>query len=218
MERYLRYLAEDLAGAGHGAPSLAGCEGGAADPPHVPGVRVVAVSREEPLYDDAGRRRIGEAVRYGAGVFAHLVRARRRYDVIHLVGFPYFSVLAARLALLGARRRIVVDWIEVWSRDYWREYLGAKGRVGHLVQRLCVRLTPEALVFSELHANRLSEEGLRGPVTRVPGPVGFDVPAQEAEAAEPPVVVFAGRMTPEKRAPVVPAAIAAARRSLPELR
>ena len=36
-----------------------------------------------------------------------------------------------------------------------------RGALGHAVQRLCVRLTPEAYVFSELHSRRLREEGLR---------------------------------------------------------
>src|SRR5581483_2592396 len=120
----------------------------------------------------AGRRRIGEAVRYGAGVGRHLLARRGRYDVVHLVGFPYFSILAARVALAGARVAVVADWPEVWSPEYWREYLGAaKGLAGRLVQRLCVRLTPEAFVESELHAERLRAEGMRGPVTMLPGPV-----------------------------------------------
>ncbi len=37
----------------------------------------------------------------------------------------------------GGGFRLVVDWHEVWSADYWREYLGPLGgRVGCAVQRL----------------------------------------------------------------------------------
>ena len=58
---------------------------------------------------------------------------------------------------------LVVDWFEVWSRAYWRDYLGGVGgRVGELVQRLCARVPQRAFCFSELHAQRLREEGLRG--------------------------------------------------------
>ena len=45
--------------------------------------------------------------------------------------FPYFSLLAAAFARPFARFRLVVDWHEVWSREYWLDYLGsAAGRIG----------------------------------------------------------------------------------------
>ena len=58
----------------------------------------------------------------------------------------------------------------MWSGSYWREYLGpVGGRVGVLVQRLCARVPQRAYCFSELHARRLREEGLRGSVTVLRG-------------------------------------------------
>ncbi len=71
------------------------------------------------------------------------------YDAVHTCSFPYFSLLAARLALAGTGTQIGVDWFEVWSRRYWTRYLGpVAGTIGWLVQRLCVRLTRRAFVFS----------------------------------------------------------------------
>jgi glycosyltransferase involved in cell wall biosynthesis len=218
-ERYLRELAEELSSAGHDVTYVTRRQWSDAERPSVPGVKVVGVSREEPLYDDAGRRRIAETIHYGAGVLRHLLRHRRAYDVVHLVSFPYFSVPAARLALAGSGRRVLVDWPEVWSRAYWREYVGRfAGTVGFLVQAICARLTPEAFVFSDLHAARLRDEGLRGPATRLPGPLAGDIRAHPAPMPEQPLVLFAGRMIAEKRATVVPAAIAAARERIPGLR
>jgi glycosyltransferase involved in cell wall biosynthesis len=43
-------------------------------------------------------------------------------------------------------------------------------------------------------------------------------PRTDAEVESPPLVVFAGRHIPEKRVPVVPEAIALARRDVPDLR
>ena len=65
----------------------------------------------------------------------------------------------------------VVDWFEVWSRAYWREYLGAAGGRGRRARRsACARWFPSAPSASrELHAERLREEGLRGPVTVLRG-------------------------------------------------
>jgi glycosyltransferase involved in cell wall biosynthesis len=206
--------------AGHEVTYLTRLQWEPDSPPRLPGVRVVAVSPREPLYTDDGRRRVGEALRFGWGVLAHLLRHRGDYDIVHLCSFPYFSLLAARVALAGTRRPVFVDWIEVWTRSYWADYLGRLGGfVGWAVQRLCVRLTSEAFVFSRLHERRLRQEGLRGPTTVLTG--FYDGPTEALGASTPdvPLVVFAGRHIPEKRPHLVPEAVARARDAgVPELR
>ena len=65
------------------------------------------------------------------GVLYILLRHRGRYDAIHTASFPYFSLLAAGLVRRVGGYRLVVDWHEVWTREYWHEYLGtAAGTVG----------------------------------------------------------------------------------------
>ena len=140
-----------------------------------------------------------------------------RYDVVHTASFPYFSLLAAALARRRHPFRIVVDWLEVWSSEYWRDYLGpVGGRIGLAVQRRCIRVPHQAFCFSRLFARRLREQGLRGDVTVLEGiyagPAG--TPPEPAE----PVVVFAGRHIPEKQATALVPAIARARERVPELR
>jgi glycosyltransferase involved in cell wall biosynthesis len=182
-------------------------------------VRVVAVSPGGPLYTDDGRRAIGPPLRFGLGVLRHLLRHRRTYDAVHTCSFPYFSLLAARAALAGRRVPVSVDWFEVWSRDYWVEYLGARaGRIGEAVQRLCVRLTAQAFVFSRLYAARLRDEGVRGEVRELSGLYEGSPDGAAATGERAPLAVFAGRHIPEKRVPAVPEAIALARREVPELR
>src|SRR4029453_10712542 len=100
---------------------------------------------------------------FGFGVLRHLLRHRRRYDVVHTASFPYFSLLAAFAVRRRGRYRIVVDWHEVWTRDYWREYLGRLGgAVGWRVQRTCLRVPQRAFCFSRLHERRLRALGVRG--------------------------------------------------------
>jgi glycosyltransferase involved in cell wall biosynthesis len=218
-ERWYRELALELAQTGHDVTYLTRKQWSDEEGPDLPGVRVVAVSPGGPLYTDDGRRTIGPPLRFGLGVLRHLLRNRRRYDAVHLCSFPYFSLLAARLALAGTRTRVGVDWFEVWTLDYWRGYLGrAGGRIGWLVQRLCARLTPQAFVFSNVHAERLRGEGLRRPAVRLAGLYRGPLEPHAEAGERAPLVVFAGRHIPEKRAELVPAAVAVARRELPELR
>ena len=186
-------------------------------------VRVVTVGPRMALYTKSGRRRILPPLVFGLGVLAHLLRHGRRYEVIHCCAFPYFSLLAAALLrpLLGFG--LVVDWFEVWSRSYWRDYLGgAGGRVGALVQRLCASVPQSAFCFSQLHAQRLREEGLRGSITVLRGLYRDPPPpaAGELSTADPlaPLVLFAGRMIAEKQAPLGVAALALARQRIAGLR
>jgi glycosyltransferase involved in cell wall biosynthesis len=105
---------------------------------------------------------------------------------------------------------LVVDWFEVWSRSYWRDYLGGvRGRIGALVQRVCALIPQRAFCFSEMHAARLREEGLRGPVTILRGLYAGPSERITARAADP-VVLFAGRLIPEKQATLGVAAMALA--------
>src|ERR1051325_1122175 len=139
-ERWYRNLSERLAADGHDVTYLTLRQWDAGEGPGVRGVRVVVVGPRMELYT-GGRRRIVPPVVFGAGVLRHLLRHGRRYDVVHTASFPYFSLLAAGLLRRRFGFRLVVDWHELWSPAYWREYLGPLGgRVGCAVQGLCLRI------------------------------------------------------------------------------
>lgn len=173
-------------------------------------IRVVTAGPRMALYTGGGRRRILPPLVFGLGVLLHLLRHGSRYEVVHTCAFPYFSLLGAAVARPLRRFDLVVDWFEVWSASYWRDYLGGLGgRVGAFVQHLCARVPQRAYCFSRLHAQRLREEGLRGEVTILRG-----LYAEQTEPVTPvaadPLVLFAGRLIPEKQAPLGVAAIALA--------
>jgi glycosyltransferase involved in cell wall biosynthesis len=215
-ERWYRNLAERLAAAGHEVTYLTLRQWEPGSEPDIPGVTVIAVGPRMELYVH-GRRRIAPPLRFGAGVLWHLSRHGRRYDVVHTASFPYFSLLAAALARRHGGYRLVTDWHEVWSAEYWREYLGRAGWIGVAVQRRCARLRQRAFCFSRLHAARLREEGLRGELTILEGEyAGSLVPEDPLELD--PLVVFAARMIPEKRAPSVVDAVGLAAEQIGGLR
>jgi len=218
-ERWYRNLAERLAREGHEVTYLTlrqwergttvALEGG---------VRVVTAGPRMALYTPSGRRRILPPLVFGAGVLWHLLRHGRRYQVVDTSSFPYFSLLAAALARPLAGFELVVDWFEVWSASYWREYLGAAGgRVGALVQRLCARVPQRAFCISELHARRLRELGLNGSVTVLRGLYAGSTERPTVQPAQE-LVLFAGRLIPEKHVTLAVAAIGLAARQIEGLR
>lgn len=187
--------------------------------------RVVTVAPASAYYSGKGNRRIWPALRFGIGVFGHLLRRGGSYDVIHCASFPFFSVFAARLAFLFRRRRpkLVVDWLEVWDRDYWIEYAGGgAGRVGYGVQQLCMKAPDHGLTYSRLHEARLGAH--RQPVLRLTG-LAADAPEPASasdplanERSEAPTVVYAGRHIAEKQVALIPEVIERGRRANEGLR
>ena len=215
-ERWYRALAEGLASRGLGVTYLTRLQWDSDAGADVPGVDVVAVAPAMELYAD-GRRSISVQLRFALGVFRHLVAHGGRYDVVQTPAL-HVSLLAVLAARPFRRFRIVVDWFEVWTREYWLEYLGGlAGRLGWLAQRLTARSRHEALCFSRLHAERLERLGHRGRITIVEG-LAVLPDEDPAPAPATPLVVFAGRHIPEKNAPAVVAAVARAQAEIPELR
>jgi glycosyltransferase involved in cell wall biosynthesis len=216
-ERWYRNLVERLAAEGHEVTYLTLRQWDRESPPDLAGVDVRVAGPRMALYA-GGRRRIGPPLVFGAGVLWHLLRRGRHYDVVHTASFPFFSLLAAALVRPLHRYGLVVDWFELWSRAYWREYLGAAaGRIGWAVQALCLRVPQRAFTLAEATAARLRAAGVHGDVEVLTGLQDVP-PAASAPAAAGPVVVFAGRHIPEKRAPALVRAFAALRERAPELR
>jgi glycosyltransferase involved in cell wall biosynthesis len=217
-ERWYRNLALRLVQDGHEVTYLTLRQWDRGVSPDLPGVKVVAVGPRMALYSGPGQRRIAPPLVFGLGVLWHLLFRGRRYDVVHTASFPYFSLLAAAVARRLGGYRLVVDWHEVWTRSYWRGYLGRiGGAIGFGVQALCLRVPQRAFCEAHLTAARLKELGLRGTPTVLTGLYEGSLERPEVMAADD-VVVFAGRFIPDKRAPAVAPAVVAAAQRIPGLR
>lgn len=222
-ERQYRAFAEELASRGHSVTYLTRRQWQGEAAPAVEGVRVVAIAGPAELYDDAGARRLGPALGYALALLGHLLRARRRYDLVLVSALPATNVPAARLALLGSRALLVSDWLEVWSRARWRAYSGpVVGRLAWWAQWLAAASSPVATCHSALSGRRLATSGLRSLLVVSPGlvfPDDHGEPRLAApEAADGAVrVVYVGRHIPDKQVTALPAALAHARTRLPGL-
>jgi glycosyltransferase involved in cell wall biosynthesis len=221
-ERWYRNLAERL-DRSHSVTFITRRQWGE-EGPETP-FETIAVSPGGGLYTSSGRRRIWPPIRFGVGVFIHLLRHGRRYDAVHSASFPFFSLLAAALALrlTRSRARLIVDWWEIWTPAYWRSYLGSiGGRIGAAIQSYCTRLPDQSFTFSRLVENRLRDQRPGARIERLTGAYAgqseSDPVPSSVQPAEPPLVVAAGRHIPEKRVPSVPPAIASARKEIPGLR
>ncbi len=214
-ERWMRDLALRLAEAGHEVTYLTMRHEGEA--PAFPGVRLLGLTDAGSVYGE-DRRALGPPLRFGLAVGRHLKSHGSGYDVVHLVSFPYFPLLAAAVWRRRRGYRIVVDWPEIWTKEYWRRYAGAMaGTVGWLVQRRCVRVRHTAHCMSRMHAARLEAEGYAGTPEILPGLYAGTHEPSPSEHVDPALIVYAGRHVAEKRIDALVRGFARALETRPDL-
>jgi glycosyltransferase involved in cell wall biosynthesis len=217
-ERWMRDLGLHLAATGHEVTYLTMRHWDDETAPRSPDISVIGLSEAGRVYRRE-RRTLLPPLRFGVAVARHLWRHGSDYDVVHMASFPYFPLLAA--GTLGRRRsyRLVVHWIEVWTREYWWHYAGPLvGTVGWLIQRACVQTRHTAYCLSQMHAERLVAEGYRGTPLVLPGLYAGPVEPTPADRLDPALVLYAGRHVKEKRVDALVRGFARARELRPELR
>jgi glycosyltransferase involved in cell wall biosynthesis len=219
-EKQYRTFAEEFVAAGHEVTYLTRQQWDDGETPEIDGIAIEAISRDRALYDEHGVRLLAPALRFAAGLFAHLCAHRRHYDAVLLSGTPATNVHAARAALVGSVVVLCVDWLEVWRAKQWREYSGALvGTLANTLQSLAIRLSPMASCHSQFTAIRLRERGLSTEPVISPGLMERrSLGAPELSPPGPPKVVYVGRHIADKRVEAIPAALAYARRQIPDLR
>jgi glycosyltransferase involved in cell wall biosynthesis len=215
-ERWYRNLSQRLAAGGHEVTYLTLRQWPRGKRAEVPGVDVIPVGPRMQLYSH-GRRSLRAQAIFGAGVLGHLASHGRHYDAVHTAAL-HLATLAAVAPRRVGRYRLAVDWFEVWTPQYWREYVGrVSGAAAWQGQLLSMRPPQHAFCFSQLHERRLRELGFAHELTRLDGLYGGPLEPAEPREAEP-VVVFAGRHIPEKQVTALIPALERARERIPDLR
>lgn len=163
---------------------------------HEGGVTYRRVCRSVALYD-GDRRSARQAVIFALGC---LRLARRRFDVVEADHMPYLQLFPLRAITGLRRRRLVVTWHEVWGPDYWRAYLGARGRIGWWIERAAMRLPDEIIAASEETGRRLREHlGPRARITVAPNGIDLDAVRAARPSGRAVDLVVVGRLLGHKR-------------------
>ena len=157
------------------------------------GVRLWGGCPPQPLFIE-GRRSIREAISFACRVLPPLMK--EKFDVVEVANFPYFPCFSAEFHSLARRSRLVITWHEIWD-DYWYEYLGKKGALGKVIERLVARFPHRAIAISHHTKTALQRLG-RKEVDIVA--CGVDIPSIESAAQWPKSndIIFVGRLAQEK--------------------
>lgn len=220
-ERWYRFLVDELVATGASVTYLTRRQW-LTDSPEWPGVEVIDVSGASELYDAKGVRRTTPALAFGFGTFRWMLHHRREFDSVVVASFPFFSLLALRAALIGSPTPVFVDYFEVWSTKYWKSYAGGfTGSIGSAIQRLCIKVTRHAQVFTTQGAQQLRSQGYGGDLAVLPGLLSGNPETVKNRAHTSPGVptaIFVGRHVTHKGVRLLPEILRSAREALPEVR
>lgn len=169
----------------------------------VDGIELRPVSPAYQMYTEAGKRRIGQALR-----FAAKLDVREKVDIVDCMNFPYLHCFRAWWAAREQGVPFVITWFEFWG-DYWYRYMGWRGGIGKVIERGVTRLPDQIIADSGKVKRQLVAVGARAEkVTIVPD--GVDL--AKIRAAEPSRrqydVVYVGRMLQHKNVDVLVRALA----------
>lgn len=150
------------------------------------------------------RRSILEALRYSVGLLGPLSDGIGDHDVVVACVSEHFPVWMSALLGQFSDTPVVTTWHEVWTIDYWMDYLGPLGPVGWIVQLITANVPQRPVSVSNTTAEKLAAISRLGDETVVV-PNGVDV---EQIRSVPPAddgfdVLFVGRLIPEKNVPLL---------------
>jgi hypothetical protein len=110
------------------------------------GFYVHGICKAKKLYTKEGKRSIFEAVYFGLSCFKLL---KEDFDYIDCCGFPYFSLFPAWLSCKLKGKKLNSTWHEIWGKNYWFNYIGGRGVVGYLVEKISSKLPDRIIAVSE---------------------------------------------------------------------
>ena len=179
------------------------------------GVYLHALCKYHEMYHD-DRRTIKEGILFGLACFKLL---GVRFDVLDVDHMPFFPIFSAWTVCLLRRRKLYATWHEALSHKEWVGYMGSKGVIASLIERLSIRL-PYRITAASLHTKHLLAT-IHGRVNRVEIVAsGIDTSLLHSvqSAPERVDVLYVGRLVKDKNVDKLIAAVGILAATNPEVR
>ena len=119
-------------------------------------VRYTAICPLVPMYKGE-RRSVLQAVLFAISTVRLLGRS---FDVILADQIPNLHLFPLRVIAWIKKVKLVVQWHEVWGREYWQEYLRGAGGVAARLERVTAHLPDEVIAVSKEIGGRLASLGV----------------------------------------------------------
>ncbi len=160
------------------------------------GVSCVGVGQWRPGFIRKGKRSPSEPFYFAYHLFHYLRRSE--FDIIDCGNFPYLPCIAAWMATLFKRSKLVITWYEVRGLRRWIDHKGWLGGIAWLLELVTFRLTRANVAISRFTEERASSALRMKDVVVVPCGVECSAGGQ-AGAAKRDQVLSVGRLVGYKR-------------------
>jgi L-malate glycosyltransferase len=194
VEKRIRELAVRLSARGHDVHIIGMKYWEGPESIETDGIILHGICPARSLYTN-GRRTIWEAVFFSTRLIPFLMR--EEFDIIDCQQFPYFPCFPVKLASVLKKKPFVITWHEVWG-DYWYEYLGWRGALGKITERLVSGITPHNIAVSGTTAKKLQHLGVSDNVPIIPNGIDLKHLISVPPSKESSDIIFVGRLIKEK--------------------
>ncbi len=165
------------------------------------GITLHGVCPKQKLYTKSGRRTIRESVYFSFRLLVPMMRLK--FDVIDCQQFPYFPCFSAKFISLIKREPLIVTWHEFWG-DYWYDYLGRKGIMGKIIERIVCKLSNHVIAVSDKVRRELRGAGVKEvDIEVVPNGIDMHLIDGTLGADEGFDILFVGRLIKDKNVDVL---------------
>src|SRR3989344_4872084 len=177
------------------------------------------IGKARPLYKGKTRS-IKQAILFGFSAFKLL---GEDYDIIDADHMVYFHLFPLKLASRQKGKPLYITWHEVWGKEYWVKYMGKKGILGHLVEKLSSKLPHKIIAVSENTKRQLIERLKVNPkkIEYIPNWINNEEiskikPSKNKEDTSD--VIFVGRLLSHKNVNVLIQAISIIKKTNPKIK
>ena len=178
------------------------------------GVYLHGICKPLKLYNTSGRRSITEAIYFALKILPHLIK--EEYDVIDCQESPYFPCFTTKIYSILIKVPLIITWHEVWD-DYWYEYLGRKGEIGRIIEKMVTKLTKYNIAVSEKTKRDLENLGLDN-IKVIPNGVDFNKIRRIKPSDNNSDIIFVGRLIKEKNVDILLRAIKLIQKDVPDIK
>jgi glycosyltransferase involved in cell wall biosynthesis len=174
------------------------------------------ICKPKSLYEKNGKRSIKEAIYFGLNC---LKLIKEDFDIIDCSNFPYFSLFACKLISIIKRKPLYATWLEVWGKNYWYEYIGWKGYLGYIIEKLAVLMPVKIISISEHTTYKLKNElNSKKLIYTVQNGIEFDLIRKIKPAKEKSDIIFVGRLVSYKNIDILIKSVKLVKEKNPEIK
>ena len=178
------------------------------------GLILHGVCRYKNLYNINGKRTIFEPIKFAVKIFPELMK--EKFDIIDNSSLPYLHCFTVALYAKIKKTPLLMTW-QLYGGNYWYSYLGYKGFIGKITEKIVVKLTDNHLPASETTKKDLVNAGAKKVFVSYNG-VDFKKINSAKRKNSNYDIIFVGRLCHQKNVCLLIESVALLKKDFPKLK